>query len=689
VRTTGTFGAAVGGVPPVEADDRWSVRVVADDAYAARCGESVLALGARGITMRGSHEIPWPTEEPGLLAAGVYTGEGSDTTPLIGPYPFRVAGEPGRSTATLDLASGLLFRESEGSPALRSVRFASAAREGVFVERVQGDETTPVFEPLPGAAPGVLAGESWARSGSGRGGLVVATHDNRYAGPVHAAERIVGVAADGRRPPPLARAQRRLAEAVSAGFDGLLAEQRATWAQRWEAVNVELPDDPSAELALRYALSQLWSIAPDHGEAAVGARGTTGTGYRGHVFWDADVFVLPALLTVMPQAARAMLTYRQARLGQARALARRRGLSGARIPWESAREGDDVTPAFGWINGQWAPVFTGELEEHIVADVAWAAQRYADWTGDERYLRGPDSLVLDGARYWQSRVGWDADGSAHLRHVIGPDEYHEDVDDNAYTNLLAQWHLRLAAELTADPAERETWQRTADHLTVTRLPGGKGYEQFAGYARLRPLLARDVAEPPFSADLLLGSYPTQQSQLIKQNDVLMAHHLLDDQLDREDLLADLDHYVPRTAHGSSLSPAITAAVLARAGRPEDALPLLDLALRLDLDDVSGMTPAGLHVATLAGCWQALLFGFLGVRVGGSGELRVDPHLPRRWRSVSVRFQCRGGTVALRVQGDEMQVQTTHGLVVHGSRGGAEASGEVVLRRRDGCWEVAS
>jgi trehalose/maltose hydrolase-like predicted phosphorylase len=676
-------------VPPVEVDDRWSVRVVADDAHAARCGESVLALGTAGVTVRGSTDSPWPTEEPGLLAAGVYTGDGSDTTPLVGPFPFRVEGRPAPSTAVLDLAAGLLFRETSGTSPVRSLRFACAAREGVFVERVQQDGAHPVFEPLPGAVAGERPGESWTRVGSGRGGLVVAVQDTGRAAPVHATERIVAVATDGHRPPPVARARRRLAAAVSAGFDALLSEQRAAWARRWAEVDVELPDDPASEVALRYALSQLWSIAPDHGEAAVGARGSTGTGYAGHVFWDADVFVLPALLTVMPRAARAMLDYRRARLDQARTLARRRGLAGARFPWESAREGDDVTPSFGWINGQWAPIFTGELEEHIVADVAWAAQRYADWTGDEQFLRGPDSLVLDGARYWQSRVAWDDDAAAHLRHVIGPDEYHEDVDDNAYTNLLAQWHLRRAAELTEDPEESRAWQRTADRLTVTRLPGGTGYEQFAGYAGLRPLLARDVAEPPFSADLLLGSYQTQQSQLIKQNDVLMAHHLLDDQLDLASLQADLDHYVPRTAHGSSLSPAITASVLARGGRADDALPLLDLALRLDLDDVSGMTPAGLHVATLAGCWQALLFGFLGVRVSRSGELRVDPHLPQRWESVSVRFQCRGGTVALQVQGDEMQVQTTHDVPVRGSRGGAGCSRSVALRRHDGYWEVAA
>ncbi len=130
----------------------------------------------------------------------------------------------------------------------------------------------------------------------------------------------------------------------------------------------------------------------------------------------------------------------------------------------------------------------------------------------------------------------------------------------------------------------------------------------------------------------------------------MAHHLLPSELPAGSLAADLDFYLPRTSHGSSLSPAITAALLANAGRPDDALHHLDIALRIDLDDLTGMTGSGLHIATLAGVWQALLFGFAGVSVR-DGAVSVDPHLPRRWASLTLRFRCLRRRVELSVDGD--------------------------------------
>ena len=238
------------------------------------------------------------------------------------------------------------------------------------------------------------------------------------------------------------------ADALSAagdlGFDRLLAEHRAAWAARWEAVDVRIPDDPAAQLALRFALFQLWCNTKSGDELAVGARGLSGTGYAGHVFWDADVFVLPAMVSIDPAAAAAMIRYRLRRLKAARARARAAGRRGARFPWESAASGEDVTPASGHLGGRVVPILTGQLEEHVTADVAWAAARYAEWTGRPARLALP--LLLETAGYWASRCRLDDAGNAHIDGVIGPDEYHERVDDNAYTNVMARWNLRAAAD---------------------------------------------------------------------------------------------------------------------------------------------------------------------------------------------------------------------------------------------------
>jgi trehalose/maltose hydrolase-like predicted phosphorylase len=296
---------------------------------------------------------------------------------------------------------------------------------------------------------------------------------------------------------------------------------------------------------------------------------------------------------------------------------------------------------------------TGEHEEHIVADVAWAANQYAAWTGDRSFLTGDGrALMVETARYWAARVRNDGNGAGHLFGVMGPDEYHEVVDDNAYTNLMARWNLRRGAELLVetggDIAEARQWREIADTLVDGWDPDRQMYEQFAGYWALEPLLMRDVAEPPAVADMLIGAARVAKSQLIKQADVLMAHHLLPGDVMPGSLTPCLSFYEPRCAHGSSLSPAIHASLLARAGRPDDALALFRLAARLDLDDVTGTTAGGVHLAAMGGVWQALAYGFLGLAAKG-GALRIDPCLPKAWDALALRF--RFGAASVRVRAD--------------------------------------
>ena len=180
--------------------------------------------------------------------------------------------------------------------------------------------------------------------------------------------------------------------------------------------------------------------------------------------------------------------------------------------------------------------------------------------------------------------------------------------------------------------------------------------EFAGYFGLEPLLVADVATPPVAADLLLGRDRITHSQVIKQPDVLMLHHLVPGEVEPGSLAPNLDFYLPRTAHGSSLSPAVSATLLARAGRPDDALAMLGVALRLDLDDTTGMTAGGLHLANLAGVWQAVLTGFAGVSVT-DGALTVDPRLPSTWPALRLRFRCLGRRIALSIVGEQVRLHT--------------------------------
>jgi trehalose/maltose hydrolase-like predicted phosphorylase len=642
-----------GDVPDLASGPAWTLTVDGLDPRLERVHESMLTLANGSLGTRGSPLLAHPAAAPGTFAAGVYEGKGEETelaacpdwTQLPGHLPL----DP-LLRRRLDLRVGLLRQEialPEGT--LASVQLASLGAPGMVGLRATGP---PAFLPPEGT-----------RSLSAR--VSAALADVRH-GP--SLDRF------GAYDSNEDRASERLAEISGEGFEPALASHRAAWAKRWEEADVRIQGDDQLQRAVRFTLFHLMASTAESGEAAVGARGLSGPGYRGHVFWDSDVFVLPFLAATHPAAARAMLEYRVARLPAAREAARRLGRQGARFPWESAERGVDVTPASvrDPRTGRLVRIRTGELEEHIVADVAWAAQCYLDWTGDGEFAAGPGrELLAETARYWASRIRLDAAGRGHIYGVIGPDEYHEPVDDNAFTNVMARWNLRRAAALGGVEQEQAEWLRLADALVDGFDPVSGLYEQFAGFFRLEPLLIADVApRRPIAADLLLGAERVQSAQVLKQADVLMLHQLVPDEVEPGSLPVNLDFYEPRTAHGSSLSPAIHATLLARVGRLSEARAALAIAARIDLDDLTGSTASGLHLATMGGLWQALVFGFAGVRPRGE-TLAVEPKLPPDWDALEVRLRFLGRPIVIRIEHDDVSVS-----------GAALAAGV-----REGTWEV--
>jgi trehalose/maltose hydrolase-like predicted phosphorylase len=654
-------------VPNIDLDPAWVIPLPTTRAK-ERVAEALGALGNGFVGTRGSREEDGQGTAPLFLVNGVYTQDGHllpgpNWTGLERPGVDRRHSE----RRLLDLRGGTLVRFGNEGSGGRSMRFVSVSSPHALALRAEAPEAhlqpgDPLRPPrdvadFEGEEHGCMFG---ARTGRAGAEIAVAARDRvvTTAGR-RVVERLAAwvVAPTGKN--RLDDAYDRLAQVEAMGFDTLLAEHRAAWACRWDDAEVVIEGDPEAELAARFAVFHLLNAAADTGEAAVGARGLTGNAYAGHVFWDADVFVLPVLTAIRPAAARAMLEYRIRRLPAARAAAEDQGLCGARFPWESAGDGSDVTPHL--VRGQHnelIPIGTGSQEEHIVADVAWAAAHFAAWTGDTDFLaRAGRELLIDTARYWASRIRTDADGNGHLNGVMGPDEYHELVDDNAYTNVMARWNLRRGAELLFRSGDTDTaaaWRALAKGLVDGWSPQRGLYEQFAGYFELEPLLMSQVAPPPVAVDVLLGAKRVAGSQLIKQADVLMLHHLVPEEVVDGSLASCMAFYEPRTAHGSSLSPAIHASLLARAGEPDRALEMFRLAVRLDLDDLTGTTAEGLHLATMGGVWHALAFGFLGVRAEG-GMLAINPCLPDAWRALGLKFRFGGQPIGIRAEHDRVTI----------------------------------
>lgn len=660
-------------VPALDEDPSWTIEVVGVDRTLERVHESLLTLADGRFGTAGTPLGRHPVAVPLVLAGGVYrgTGPGSELAPcpVWNSLPFDVEGAS--VNRRLDLHTGLLRCElAPEQGRVEAMLFSSLAHPGTTSLRAHGPQ-----ELLHGGD--VLLspdGRNWRREADGdrvwmqarmgRGGVTVAASESvRGRDESTTLERTCVYCASGERQPQPEEAIARLREAEDADYEGLLGEHRETWARRWEEADVRIDGDDELQLGVRFALFHLMASVGEGSEAAVGARGLSGPAYRGHVFWDACAFVLPFLAATHPEAARAMLKYRIHRLPAARAAARRAGRRGARFPWESAASGEDVTPRSCFSRaGERLPVFTGELEEHIGADVAWGVGCYVDWSGDTDFLAGPGGrLVVETARYWASRIERDAGGRAHIRDVMGPDEYHPHVDDNAFTNVMARWNLRFAAGLPADvdgkvsAGEREEWLEIANSLVDGYDPASGVYEQFAGFAELEPLLIAELApRRPIAADLLLGHSRVERAQVIKQADVLMLHHLVPDEVEPGSLETNLDFYEPRTAHASSLSSGIHAALLARAGRHEAAYEALRLTARIDLDDISESTAGGLHLASMGALWQALALGFAGLRPAGEA-LRVDPCLPPGWSGLGLRLRFRGIRLRLEIGHDGVEV----------------------------------
>ncbi len=448
--------------------------------------------------------------------------------------------------------------------------------------------------------------------------------------------------------------------AEGVGFDAIAAGSRAAWTERWKASKVDIDGDPGAELALRYAAFQLIGAAsPNDPGAGIGAR-IGGFGYRHHVFWDTDIFVAPYFSVVQPDLARNHLAYRYRGLGGARRKAARFGHPGAFYAWESAGTGDEVTPEWSSpLYGEPVRIWTGEIEEHITADVAWSAERYWNWTGDDVFMRDEGAeMILDGARYWMSRLEPEADGF-HIRNVIGPDEYHIHVDDNFYTNLLAAWQLRTAGtvaqrlhrldsaayhqlmeRLALSTAELADFAAAADRVVLGRNTAGV-WEQHRGFFDLEALELRSFEPRLHSLYDILGEDRIQGVAVIKQADVLMAMALLPDESDRAgSAAANWAYYAPLADHGSSLSLSFHALLAAQMNDPELGYRLFSRAAAIDLEDSMGNGVDGIHTACQGGLLMTALFGFAGLELV-DGRPVTHQRLPPHWKSMGIRFYHHG------------------------------------------------
>ena len=446
------------------------------------------------------------------------------------------------------------------------------------------------------------------------------------------------------------------------------------WSSEWERCDVQIEGDAEAQIAVRFNLFQLLAAAPREDERVnIGAKLLSGYGYRGHAFWDTETFMLPFFTYTRPEIARNLLSYRWNNLPGARAKAKANGFRGAQYPWESAATGEEVTPT-------WVPhfadrtrlirIWTGDIEIHISADVVYGIWQYWQATGDDDFFkqRGAE-VILDTARFWASRVEWNSALARYeINDIVGPDENHDHVDNNAYTNILVRWHLQTAFQTIAwlkveapaawrklrrnleiTPAELALWQKVIDKIYIPFDPSSGLIEQFSGFFQRKDMDLKSMEPRTQSVQAILGIEGANDVQVLKQPDVLMLLYMLPDLYDQRVLHANYNYYTPRTDHtfGSSLGPSIQAIMSCQVGDPSAAYEHFMRAARADLFDVRGNAGDGIHGASAGGLWQAAVFGFAGLHRTSSGW-ESNACLPPTWKRLSFKIVYRGRTLPFEV-----------------------------------------
>ncbi len=471
-------------------------------------------------------------------------------------------------------------------------------------------------------------------------------------------------------------------------YDPLRRDHIAAWDRVWRDGDVVIEGDDEAQLATRFNLFQLLAAAPQHDErVSIGAKTLSGYGYFGHVFWDTEIFMLPYLIYTYPHTARNMLMYRYHTLDGARRKAAANGYRGAQFAWESAETGDEVTPR--WVPDFHDPtrlvrIWTGDIQIHITADVAYAVMQYWRVTGDDAFLRDYGAeIVLDGARFWASRAEPEAlpDGTLTyaIRDVIGPDEYHDHVDNNSYTNYMCRWQLQTALELlgwlwerhpnkaaelsrrlSLTDEETALWQNVLAGIRFLYDEGTGLITQFEGFfdrERVDPELFRTADR---SLQVVFGIEGANERQVLKQADVIMLLCLFRDRFDEHTWATNWNTYMPITDHryGSSLGPSFHAWAACEVNRPDEAYEHFMLAARADLRNPRGNAGDGIHAASAGGVWQAAAFGFAGLRVTPDGHT-LTPRLPHHWRRLAFNYSYHGNLYSAdirRVEGGDYRIR---------------------------------
>ena len=452
---------------------------------------------------------------------------------------------------------------------------------------------------------------------------------------------------------------------IEIGYDKLFEAHKKRWDQLWKQIDIVLDGPDFDQLAIRFSQFHIYQMTPVHDERlSIAAKGLSGEGYKGHVFWDMEIFILPSLIYTFPEIARRLLFYRYHFLDGAREKAKENGFEGAMYPWECADTGCEVTPKWGGVDfktGKPQRIWTGELEQHITCDIVYSIWHYFQATYDYKFMYNYGlEIMLETSRFWASRLEYNPEKNQYeINNVTGPDEYSEHINNNTFTNYMVKWQLnktiqfsewvkmdqsevwkKVTSKIKLALNELSDWKEKADKIYIGMDKASGFIHQYEGFTDKREV---DLLKYKGKVGAITQDYNWEeitQMQVLKQSDIIMLLYLLGDDFSQETKRLNWDYYEPRTLHDSSLSQSIHAILALDIDDVEKGYEYFERSIRIDLGENLKSSWDGLHAASLGGNWQAAVNGFGGVRITNDGKLKINPHLPKRWKNLKFKITWR-------------------------------------------------
>ncbi|MGD0584058.1 MAG: glycosyl hydrolase family 65 protein [Bacteroidales bacterium] len=475
---------------------------------------------------------------------------------------------------------------------------------------------------------------------------------------------------------------KKIKDASRSGYEALQSRSAGIWDEKWNAIDIKVEsNDDFNQLAIRFAQYHLLTMTPAHdNRMGIGAKGLSGEGYKGHSFWDTELFILPFFTYTRPQIARSLLEYRYNTIGGARKKALENGYRGAMFPWESAwAEDGEVTPVWGAadiITGKSTKIWSGFIEQHITSDISFAIWQYYQVTGDDDFMEKYGyEILLDTGIFWASRLQWDeAKKQYSINDVLGPDEYKEHINNDAFTNYTASWCIenainyynllktekpeifsRLNSVLNLEKEIRELKEKLP--LIYLPLPNENGIiPQDDTYLSLKEIDLAKYKNQEHIGSLFLDFSLSQVNQMMvtKQASIVMLMYILEHKFTPAVKQANFNFYEARTLHDSSLSFSIHSILANDLGNRELAISLFRKAANIDLGTNMRSSDHGIHAGSLGGVWQIFVCGFGGIRMVG-GNLRIEPKLPKEISRITYPIFWRGNLLEVTVDHGSLHV----------------------------------